>query len=95
MATVLSKSPPTYNANNVPGTVKQVTDYLRYLHENVDFLLGQLKKKDTETDASLEAIRERLTSMQSTISSISGSVSTLQSQYTALEARVAALENAT
>ncbi|MEG1562884.1 MAG: hypothetical protein RR365_04035 [Bacteroides sp.] len=85
MATILSKSPPTYNANNVQGSVKQITDYLRYLHENVDFLLGQLKKKDTDTYDTLAKIQE-------TLSSIKSSISTIEAEYTALEARVSALE---
>lgn len=95
MATVLSKSPPTYNGNDVPKTVRSVVEYLRYLHENVDYLIGQLKKKDTETEATLSTISNKLSDMQSTISSIEGEIETIESNYSALEQRVSALENAT
>lgn len=94
MATVLSKSPPTYNGNDVPRTVRSVVEYLRYLHENMDYLIGQLKKKDTETEATISSMKETLSSMQSAISSIEQEIGTIESNYMALEARVAALENA-
>lgn len=45
MATVLPGSPPAFNKNDVSGTVKALCNYTRVLQENLDFLLGQMKKE--------------------------------------------------
>lgn len=95
MATVLSKSPPAYNANNIAGTVKAATDYLRYLHENVDYLIGQLQKHDQATEKALSEMKEALSSLGGSIQQIEGEIAAIENNYTALELRVAALENAT
>lgn len=94
MATVLGKSPPPFNRNDITGSVKSISDYLIYLHENIDYQLGQLKRTDTETAKKLEELGESLEAMNSSISSLRSSVNTLQSNYTSLAARVAALEKA-
>ena len=94
MATILSKSPPPNNPNDVGGTVKNISNYLIYLHENLDYLIGQLKKADEATVKELEALSGSLSALRSTVGSLSSAVNTLQGRYQQLEARVSALENA-
>lgn len=94
MATILSKSPPPNNPNDVGGTVKNISNYLIYLHENLDYLIGQLKKADNETAAALEEMSGNLTQLSGTVSSLGNNLNTLQQSYSLLERRVAALENA-
>lgn len=94
MATILSKSPPPNNPNDVGGTVKNISNYLIYLHENLDYLIGQLKKADSETAAALEEMSGNLTQLSGTVSSLGNNLNALQQSYSLLERRVAALENA-
>lgn len=94
MATILSKSPPPNNPNDVGGTVKNISNYLIYLHENLDYLIGQLKKADSETSAALEKMSGNLSELSGTVSSLGSELNALRQSYSLLEQRVAALENA-
>ena len=40
----LPTKPPAFDRNDVPGTVKQVCDYLIQLQEQLDFNLEQMQK---------------------------------------------------
>ena len=43
MATILPGSPPSFDRNDVNGTVKSLCNYTRSLQEKLDFMLGQLQ----------------------------------------------------
>ena len=45
MAAILPGSPPVFDKNDVAGTVKALCNYTRALHENLDYLLGQMDKR--------------------------------------------------
>ena len=44
MATTLPGSPPSFDRNDVNGTVKSLCNYTRSLQENLDFMLGSFKR---------------------------------------------------
>ena len=90
MATTLPGSPPSFDRNDVNGTVKSLCNYTRNLQENLDFMLGQLQKSMTAIQTSVE-----VSSLQTTLSGVQQSVSTLGSEYNKLAARVTALEQKT
>lgn len=92
MATILPGSPPSFNRNDVNGTVKALCSYTRSLQENLDFMLGQLQKSMTSMESSLEGLNSKTSSLQTAVSGVQSSVSTLGNQYNSLAARVAALE---
>lgn len=92
MATVLPGSPPSFDRNDVSGTVKALCNYTRTLQENIDFMLGQLQKSVTAAQTSIEGLNTRTTSLQTTVSGLQNSVGTLGTQYGQLAVRVAALE---
>lgn len=92
MATILPGSPPSFDKNNVAGTVKQLCNYTRSLQENLDFMLGQLQKSMT---ASVDGLNSKVSSLQTTLSGVQQSVSTLEGEYNKLAARVTALEQKT
>lgn len=92
MATVLPGSPPSFDRNDVSGTVKALCNYTRTLQENIDFMLGQLQKSVTAAQTSIEGLNTRTTSLQTTVSGLQNSVGTLGTQYGLLAVRVAALE---
>lgn len=92
MATILPGSPPSFNKNDVSGTVKALCSYTRTLQENLDFMLGQLQKSMTGMESSIEGLNSKVSSMQSTLNGVQNSVATLGNQYNSLAARVAALE---
>jgi len=92
MATVLPGSPPSFDRNDVSGTVKALCNYTRTLQENIDFMLGQLQKSVTAAQTSIEGLNTRTTSLQSAVSGLQNSVGTLGTQYNQLAVRVAALE---
>ena len=50
MATTLPGSPPSFDRNDVNGTVKSLCNYTRNLQENLDFMLGQLQKSMNRPD---------------------------------------------
>ena len=54
MATTLPGSPPSFDRNDVNGTVKSLCNYTRNLQENLDFMLGQLQKSMTAIQTSVE-----------------------------------------
>lgn len=78
MATILPGSPPTFDRNDVSGTVKALCSYTRSLQENLDFMLGQLQRS--------------MTSMESSIEGLNSTLSALENQYGGLARRVTALE---
>lgn len=92
MATILPGSPPTFNKNDVIGTVKSLCNYTRSMQENLDFLLGQMKKNMEETNKTVSSQGEAIKSLQNALTSVQNSLSTLSSNYNSLAARVAALE---
>lgn len=92
MATILPGSPPSFNKNDVSGTVKALCSYTRTLQENLDFMLGQLQKSMTGMESSIEGLNSKVSSMQSTLNGVQNSVATLGNQYNSLAARVTALE---
>lgn len=95
MATILPGSPPSFDRNDVNGTVKSLCNYTRNLQENLDFMLGQLQKSVTSMQSSVEGLGTRVSSLQTTLSGVQQSVSTLGSEYNKLAARVTALEQKT
>lgn len=92
MATVLPGSPPSFDRNDVNGTVKALCNYTRTLQENIDFMLGQLQKNLTAVQTSIEGLNSKTTSLQTTVSGVQNSVSALGTSYNSLAARVSALE---
>lgn len=92
MATVLPGSPPSFNRNDVEGTVKALCNYTRTLQENIDFMLGQLQKNLTAAQTSIEGLNSKTASLQTTVSGVQNSVSALATGYNSLAARVSALE---
>ena len=95
MATILPGSPPSFDRNDVNGTVKSLCNYTRNLQENLDFMLGQLQKSMTSIQSSVEGLNSKVSSLQTTLSGVQQSVSTLGSEYNKLAARVTALEQKT
>ena len=109
MATTLPGSPPSFDRNDVNGTVKSLCNYTRNLQENLDFMLGQLQKsmtaiqtsveglnsKVSSLQTSVEGLNSKVSSLQTTLSGVQQSVSTLGSEYNKLAARVTALEQKT
>lgn len=57
MATILPGSPPGFEKDKVPGTVKAICAYLRTFHDNVDFQLCQLRKGMDDSGKKLEAVQ--------------------------------------
>lgn len=92
MATILPGSPPSFNRNDVNGTVKALCSYTRSLQENLDFMLGQLQKSMTSMESGIEGLNSKTSSLQTAVSGVQSSVSTLGNQYNSLAARVTALE---
>ena len=92
MATTLPSSPPSFDRNDVNGTVKSLCNYTRNLQENLDFMLGQMKKNMEETNKTVSSQGETIKSIQNALASVQNSLSTLSSNYNSLAARVAALE---
>ena len=95
MATILPGSPPSFDRNDVSGTVKSLCNYTRSLQEKLDFMLGQLQKSVTSMQSSVEGLGTKVSSLQTTLSGVQQSVSTLGSEYNKLAARVTALEQKT
>ena len=95
MATILPGSPPSFDRNDVNGTVKALCSYTRNLQENLDFMLGQLQKSMTSIQSGVDGLNTKVSSLQNTLSGVQQSVSTLGSEYNKLAARVTALEQKT
>ena len=70
MATILPGSPPSFDRNDVAGTVKALCNYTRNLQENIDFLLGQLQKSVTAAQSSIEGLNTKTASLQTAVSSL-------------------------
>ena len=101
MATVLPGSPPAFNRNDISGTVKSLCNYTRVLQENLDFLLGQMKKdiaaaqeNITTLYGKLSAAQSAINGLQSNLDGLSASVTAQSAQIQNLSDRVSALENA-
>lgn len=92
MATVLPGSPPSFDRNDVSGTVKALCSYTRNLQENLDFVLGQLQKSMTSIQSSVDGLNTKVSSVQTTLSGVQQSVAELGTNYNKLAARVTALE---
>lgn len=85
MATILPGSPPSFERNDVSGTVKALCSYTRGLQESLDFMLGQLQK-------SMTAVQNGIERLDTGVSGVQESMTELDSRYTELAARVTALE---
>lgn len=92
MATVLPGSPPSFDRNDVSGTVKALCSYTRNLQENLDFMLGQLQKSMTSVQSSVDGLNTKVSGVQTTLSGVQQSVAELGTNYNKLAARVTALE---
>lgn len=92
MATILPGSPPTFNRNDVNGTVKALCTYTRNLQENLDFMLGQLKRDVSDAQKAISAHGEDISALRQSLADTKQDVTTLRGQYSALSLRVAALE---
>lgn len=92
MATILPGSPPGYNKDNVPGTVRAICSYLRTMHDNMDFQLGQLKKGQEAQGKSISELEKKVASLESGLRSAQEDIGKLKTDYNALAARVTALE---
>lgn len=92
MATTLPGNPPAYDRNDVAGTVKALCSYTRSLQENLDFMLGQIKKNQEAMQQSITAQGERVTALSGAVSGVQSSLSGLGSEVNRLAARVSALE---
>ncbi len=71
MGVSLPGAPPGYNRNDLAGTVKSLCSYLRVLHENLNFQLSQVNKREDEsakaqekTRAALERLEERIKALE-------------------------------
>lgn len=85
MATVLPGSPPTFDKENETGTVRAICNYLRQIHDNVDFQLGQIKKALETQQAAIGVLTEKNAGLMNEISA-------LREDHEALAARVSVLE---
>lgn len=92
MATILPGSPPAFNRNDAAGTVKALCAYTRNLQENLDFLLGQLRREADETRKAVSAQGETLSALGKSVTGVKEDVTTLRGRYDSLALRVAALE---
>lgn len=90
MATVLPGSPPSFDRNNVEGTVKALCAYVRNLHETLDYTLGQFEKELTAIKDGDTARDGKITNLQTGLVS---ALNLMNEQYTELNARVTALES--
>lgn len=100
MATVLPGSPPAFDKNDVSATVKALCNYTRVLQENLDFLLGQMKKEITaiqqdvtSLSGKLSAAQTAISGLQSNLEGLSASVTAQSAQLKSLSDRVSALEH--
>lgn len=99
MATVLPGSPPAFNKNDVSGTVKSLCNYTRILQENLDFLLGQMKKEITTVQNDITGIQGKISALQSALNGVQSDFEGLETsilaqsiQIKSLSDRVSALE---
>ena len=92
MATILPGSPPGFNKDDVTATVRAICGYLRTLHDNVDFQLGQFKKTQ-ETQAKTISVLEQ--KLESSLQTAQQDIGTLKTNYDKLSARVTVLEQKT
>ena len=82
MANVIPGVPPSYNKNDLQGTVKALCNYIRSYQENVDFILSQIRK-DTSNEGiteTLEEIEEQLSEHEIKIKSLQDDMSVLGSE---------------
>ncbi len=56
-------APPGYNRNDLAGTVKGLCSYLRVLHENLNFQLSQVGKREEKSEQRLESVEKRCEEM--------------------------------
>ena len=92
MATILPGSPPGFNKDDVTATVRAICGYLRTLHDNVDFQLGQFKETQAKTISVLE---QKVAKLESSLQTAQQDIGTLKTNYDKLSARVTVLEQKT
>jgi len=84
MASVLGKSPPPFDSGNMAGSVKAMNEYLAYMYEQIDYLIGQLKKSNTQISAAVvEDIQNTVQEQTTSIANINSRVVTLGARVTA------------
>lgn len=89
MVAILPGSPPSFNRNDVEGTVKALCDYSRNMHDTLDYMLGQMEKELSGIKDTAEKQGETIATLQTSLVS---ALELMNQQYTELSARVAALE---
>ncbi len=91
MATVLPGSPPAFDKGNETGTVRAICNYLRSLHDNVDFQLGQVRKSLETQQNATTSLTEKNAGLETELSALRQEIETLKDDYTKLAALVSAL----
>jgi septal ring factor EnvC (AmiA/AmiB activator) len=92
MATTLPGSPPGFNKENIGGTVRSICSYLRTLHDNVDFQLGQFKKTQEAQAKTISVLEQKVAKLESSLQTAQQDIGTLKTNYDKLAARVTVLE---
>lgn len=92
MATVLPGSPPSFDKENEAGTVRAICSYLRNMHDNVDFQLGQIRKTLETQQSAITSLTEKNAGLSRELSTLRQNIETLQGDYETLAVRVSALE---
>ena len=70
MATTLPGFPPSFDRNDVNGTVKSLCNYTRSLQENLDFMLGQLQKSMTAIQTSVSTLGEEYNKLAARVTAL-------------------------
>ena len=95
MATILPGSPPGFNKDDVTATVRAICGYLRTLHDNVDFQLGQFKKTQETQAKTISVLEQKVAKLESILQTAQQDIGTLKTNYDKLSARVTVLEQKT
>jgi len=74
------------------GTVRTLCGYLRTLHDNVDFQLGQLRKGQEGHGKRVEALEKQVQALETGLETAREAIGKLQADCDKLSARVSALE---
>ena len=75
------------------GTLRSVCNYLRGLHDNIDFQLVQLKKTQESLGGKIETLEKAVSTLEGELRAAQEEISTLKTDYDKLATRVTKLEN--
>ena len=64
MPGTIPKSPPDFKEDDIKGTVNSVVVYLKYLYENLDYLIGQLDKADKAADFNIANLQRTVANIE-------------------------------